>query len=95
VLAARREGDEALISVRDNGTGIPREILPHVFEMFAHAGLAGRRTPGGLGIGLALARRLTELHGGRIEAQSEGAGRGSEFIVRLPVVDPLVGAAPT
>jgi PAS domain S-box-containing protein len=83
-LAVRREDGEAVISVRDHGIGIPAELLPHIFDMFAQADRA--RPQGGLGIGLSLARRLTELHGGRIEARSEGAGRGAEFVVRLPVL---------
>jgi PAS domain S-box-containing protein len=82
-LEARREGAEAVISVRDNGVGIPAELLPRLFTMFAQVDRG--RSQGGLGIGLALARSLVEMHGGRIEARSEGAGKGAEFIVRLPV----------
>jgi PAS domain S-box-containing protein len=84
-ISARREGDEAVVSVRDTGAGIPAEMLPRVFEMFTQINRTLNRSQGGLGIGLALARNLVELHGGRIEAHSEGAGMGSEFIVRLPV----------
>ena len=87
-LAVRREGGEALISVRDNGIGIPQELLPRVFDMFAQAGERRSYAEGGLGIGLALARRLVELHGGRVEARSEGPGRGSEFVVHLPLTTP-------
>jgi PAS domain S-box-containing protein len=87
-LAVRREGAEALISVRDNGIGIPQELLPRVFDMFAQAGERRSHAEGGLGIGLALARRLVELHGGRVEARSEGPGRGSEFVVHLPLTAP-------
>jgi PAS domain S-box-containing protein len=83
-LAARREGGEAVVSVRDNGSGIPAELLPRLFDMFAQADRA--RAQGGLGIGLALARRLVELHGGRIEARSDGPGQGAEFLVRLPLL---------
>ena len=82
-LAVRREDGEAVISVRDNGIGIAPELLPRVFDMFAQADRG--RAQGGLGVGLALARRLTELHGGRIEARSDGPGQGAEFVVRLPV----------
>jgi branched-chain amino acid aminotransferase len=82
-LAARRDDGEAVISVRDNGVGIAPELVPRLFDMFAQADRS--RAQGGLGIGLALARRLTELHGGRIEARSDGPGQGSEFIVRLPL----------
>jgi signal transduction histidine kinase len=82
-LAVRRESGDALISVRDSGIGIAADQLPRIFDMFAQAERG--RAQGGLGIGLALARRLAELHGGRIEARSGGAGQGSEFIVRLPL----------
>jgi len=70
--------------VRDNGIGIAAEMLPRLFDMFTQADRA--RAQGGLGIGLALARRLAELHGGRIEAKSDGPGQGSEFAVRLPIL---------
>jgi PAS domain S-box-containing protein len=84
-LTARLEGDEAAVSVRDNGIGIAKEHLPRIFEMFSQITPSLDRMQGGLGIGLALARALVELHGGRIEAKSDGLGRGSEFIVRLPL----------
>jgi signal transduction histidine kinase/ActR/RegA family two-component response regulator len=84
-LSARRDGGVALISVRDNGIGIAPEALSRIFEMFSREGREGARGQGGLGIGLSLSRRLAEMHGGTIEAKSEGIGRGSEFIVRLPV----------
>jgi len=71
--------------VRDNGIGIEPAALPRIFEMFAQAEGTRERFPGGLGVGLALARRLAEMHGGSVHAASEGAGRGSEFVVRLPV----------
>jgi PAS domain S-box-containing protein len=83
VLAARREGAHALVSVSDNGIGIAPEALPRVFEMFTQVDRA--RARGGLGIGLALSRSLVEMHGGSIEASSRGLGQGSEFVVRLPV----------
>jgi PAS domain S-box-containing protein len=90
-LASRRQGGEAVISVRDTGSGIPADVLPRVFDIFVQAGRPVSRAPEGLGIGLTLARNLVEKHGGRIEARSEGPGRGSEFIVTLPLA--AVGAA--
>ena len=92
-LVAQREGDEAVIRVRDNGIGISPEMMSRLFQMFAQSQDSLSRSRGGLGIGLALARTLVELHGGRIEAQSAGHGRGTEFVVRLPVFVPLRGAA--
>lgn len=86
VVAARREGDQVVVSVKDNGMGIPPELLPKMFELFAQADRALDRSQGGLGIGLTLARRLVELHGGTLTAHSEGVGMGSEFVVRLPAL---------
>jgi signal transduction histidine kinase len=83
-VSARAEGGEAVIRVRDSGIGIAAEELPRLFRMFAQARPALERAQGGLGIGLALARWLVELHGGTIEAHSEGPGKGAEFTVRLP-----------
>jgi len=85
-LAVRREGRDAVISLADNGIGIAPEVLPRVFEMFMQGGRDPRGAQGGLGIGLALARRLVELHGGTIEAKSDGIDRGAQFTVRLPVL---------
>ncbi|MCX4173128.1 MULTISPECIES: PAS domain S-box protein [Paraburkholderia] len=84
-LAAEREGDEAVIVVRDSGIGIPREHLDSVFEMFSQLAPALERSQGGLGIGLALVRGLAELHGGTVAAFSNGPGTGSEFVIRLPL----------
>jgi two-component system CheB/CheR fusion protein len=84
-LRAERRGDEVEIAVRDDGVGIPSELLPLVFEPFTRSAHALPRATGGLGIGLALVARLVALHGGRVEARSEGAARGSEFVVRLPL----------
>jgi signal transduction histidine kinase len=84
-LTARREGGEAAVSVRDTGLGIPADMLPRVFDMFAQVDRTLKRSQGGLGIGLTLARTLVEMHGGRVEARSEGPGKGSEFTVRLPL----------
>ncbi len=83
-LAADREGEEAVVRVKDNGTGIAAEMLPHIFELFTQIDVGAERPQGGLGIGLTLVRRLVELHGGSIAAASPGVGRGSEFVVRLP-----------
>jgi len=85
------EGDRVRISVRDNGIGIEAQQLPRVFDMFAQLAPALQRAGGGLGIGLALSRGLVELHGGTLEARSAGIGRGSEFVVNLPIA-PAAGA---
>ncbi|MBP7149045.1 MAG: response regulator, partial [Acidobacteria bacterium] len=86
-IEARRSGESVVVAVRDSGIGIPPEMLGRVFQFFvqAHAP-AVDRSRGGLGIGLALVRRLAELHGGTVEALSEGAGRGSEFRLALPAL---------
>lgn len=83
-LSTQIQGAFVLISVRDSGIGLAPQTLPKLFEMFSQVQAAGTRSEGGLGIGLALARGLTELHGGHIEAHSEGPGKGSEFRVFLP-----------
>ncbi|MDR0182031.1 PAS domain S-box protein [Lysobacter sp. UC] len=95
VLKAKQEGDAAVVSIRDNGSGIPRDMLREVFEMFAQADQTLGRAHGGLGIGLTLVETLVALHDGTVEARSEGPGQGSEFIVRLPVAaGPAVEAVP-
>jgi two-component system CheB/CheR fusion protein len=83
-VIADADVDEIIIEVRDNGIGIPSDVLPHIFELFTQADRSLDRSQGGLGIGLALVRSLVELHGGRIEARSPGAGQGSRFLVYLP-----------
>ena len=83
-LTARHEGDEAIVSVRDNGIGLSDEMLPRVFDLFAQEARTLDRAQGGLGIGLTLVRSLVHLHGGTISAQSAGPGLGSEFTIRLP-----------
>ncbi len=85
-LTLQREGSHAVVRVKDTGVGISAEHLPHIFEMFSQVERSLERSQGGLGIGLNLAKRLTEMHGGTIKAHSEGPNKGSEFIVRLPAV---------
>jgi CheY-like chemotaxis protein/two-component sensor histidine kinase len=85
-LTAERAGGDAVITVRDTGVGIARAILPHVFEMFTQGEQTRARTFGGLGIGLTLVKRLVEMHGGTVTAESTGPGMGSTFIIRLPAV---------
>jgi CheY-like chemotaxis protein/two-component sensor histidine kinase len=85
-VRARVEGGQAVVSVRDTGTGIAPESLPQVFELFVQEERTYSRAQGGLGIGLTLARSLVQLHGGSVEARSDGPGRGSEFTVRLPMI---------
>jgi PAS domain S-box-containing protein len=85
-LRVRRDGGHALVAVRDSGIGIPPDKLGQVFGMFAQVEEAGARSQGGLGIGLAMVHKLVEMHGGSVQAKSEGRGRGSEFVVRLPLL---------
>jgi PAS domain S-box-containing protein len=94
-LAAAPEYSEARISVRDSGQGIAPELLPRVFEPFTQADQSLARSAGGLGVGLALVRRVTELHGGDVRAVSAGHGKGSEFVVRLPLVEAPAEVAAT
>ncbi len=85
-LTASREGGDVVVSVRDTGVGIPPESLPRIFDMFSQVDRSSGRATGGLGIGLALVKGLTEMHGGTVTAASAGPGRGSEFIVRIPAL---------
>lgn len=84
-LSAERDGGQAVLTVKDQGVGIPSNMLGRIFDLFTQVDRPERSTSG-LGIGLTLVRRLVELHGGTVEAHSEGAGKGSEFIVRLPLL---------
>lgn len=96
-LSMAREGDQAVVKVKDNGIGIPQEMVPTIFEMFQQLDRGPEHMYGGLGIGLALVKRLVELHGGSVEAHSGGPGQGAEFSFRLPIaegVDPSSSAAP-
>jgi CheY-like chemotaxis protein len=86
-LSAAREGGQAVVRVMDTGVGIPAELLPRVFDLFTQGDRSPERAEGGLGIGLALVRRFVEMHGGSVAAHSEGAGCGSELVVRLPLLD--------
>jgi signal transduction histidine kinase/ActR/RegA family two-component response regulator len=99
-IKVEREGDEVLVRVRDNGLGIPADVLPRMFEMFSRVSRPQARSAGGLGIGLALVKQLVELHGGRVAVHSpppEEPGEpaaGSEFVVRLPVLVHALEVAP-
>jgi PAS domain S-box-containing protein len=85
-LTAERQGSDLVVTVKDTGVGIAADMLPHIFEMFQQLDRSLHQSQGGLGIGLTLVRRLVEMHEGRVEAHSEGLGKGSEFVVRLPVI---------
>jgi len=89
-LTAERRESRWVVRVRDNGKGLPPEVLPHIFDLFVQAEADSQ---GGLGIGLSLVKGLVEMHGGSVEAFSEGPGRGSEFVVRLPAVVPAGAGA--
>jgi|HubBroStandDraft_2_1064218.scaffolds.fasta_scaffold06953_2 signal transduction histidine kinase len=86
-LTVERSGGEAVFRVADNGIGISAEMLPKVFELFTQVERSLDRSQGGLGVGLTVVKRLVEMHGGRVEAASSGAGGGSEFTVRLPAIE--------
>jgi len=81
-----RQGSDAVVTVTDTGIGIAADQLPRIFEMFTQVDHSLEKSHGGLGIGLTLAKRLVEMHGGTVEARSEGPGKGSEFVTRLPIV---------
>jgi PAS domain S-box-containing protein len=86
-IEGRHHGHEVTISITDNGIGIPKEMLPRVFDMFVQVDKSLERAQGGLGIGLSLVKRLVELHGGSVEGHSKGLGAGSKFVVRLPAAE--------
>jgi CheY-like chemotaxis protein/nitrogen-specific signal transduction histidine kinase len=93
-VIAERRSDQVLIRVKDTGIGIPAEMLPRIFDMFTQVDRSLERSEGGLGIGLTLVQRLVELHGGTVEARSEGPGKGSEFVVRLPIAAAVMTVGP-
>src|SRR5262249_30716411 len=93
-LSLERQGSEAIVAVQDKRLGIPAHMLAQVFEMFTQVDRSLERAQGGLGIGLNIVRRLVEMHGGTIVAESDGPGMGSRFIVRLPVVLSLAREQP-
>jgi signal transduction histidine kinase/CheY-like chemotaxis protein len=86
-LSAENRGDGLVISIQDKGVGIPPEKLPEMFELFSQGDRSLARSEGGLGIGLTVVKKLVEMHGGTITAKSEGLGKGSEFVIRLPAVN--------
>jgi PAS domain S-box-containing protein len=90
-LTAERDGDMAVLRVRDNGIGIAPNLLPNVFELFVQADHSSTKAQGGLGIGLTLVKNLVEMHNGVVQARSEGLGRGCEFVVKLPLVLQALG----
>lgn len=85
-LHARQENAEVVVSVKDNGAGIPADMLPRIFDLFTQGDSTYHRAQGGLGIGLTLVRSIVDMHGGTVEAHSDGPGHGSEFVVRLPLM---------
>ena len=95
-LSAELEADEVVVRVTDRGIGIPADHLPRIFQLFAQVETASDRSQGGLGIGLSLVKGLVEMHGGKIEAHSEGPGCGSEFVAHLPMIsaEPRSGSHP-
>ncbi len=97
-IEVHQDAGEIVLTVSDSGVGISQDLLPHVFDVFVQATTTLDRSQGGLGIGLALVRRLVELHGGSVSAESPGAGAGSTFVIRLPSATPVAlpeVAAPT
>jgi signal transduction histidine kinase len=93
-LDARAAGDMIEIGIHDNGIGIPASMLPKVFDLFSQAGSMDGRSRGGLGIGLALVKRLVDMHGGKVSVHSAGTGRGTEFLICLPAARPQEWTTP-
>ncbi|HUP23101.1 MAG TPA: PAS domain S-box protein [Thermoanaerobaculia bacterium] len=94
VLSAERKDERVEVVVRDDGVGIPADLLPRIFDVFSESDRSLLQPKSGLGIGLSLVRTLVEMHGGSVEARSEGIGRGSEFVVRLPVARSPIAEVP-
>lgn len=92
-LSVEPLGSDVRISIRDSGIGIAPELLPRIFDLFTQARTKSERAQGGLGIGLTLVKQLVAMHGGTVEARSEGLGKGSEFVVRLPLASARTGVA--
>jgi PAS domain S-box-containing protein len=92
VLGLKHDGDDAVVTIRDTGVGIPPEMLPRIFDMFTQVDDSLEKSQGGLGIGLSLVKGLVELHGGTVEAKSLGTDTGSEFVIRIPAVLSVVAA---
>jgi two-component system CheB/CheR fusion protein len=94
-LLAERTADGVALRVRDTGAGLPPELMPNLFDLFVQGDRSLARSRGGLGIGLTIVRRLVELHGGRVEAHSDGPGLGSEFVIHLPAAADVAAAPPS
>jgi CheY-like chemotaxis protein len=86
-IESRDEDTEAVVTITDNGVGIPSELLPRLFELFVQSARTLDRSQGGLGIGLSVVKRLVEMHGGHVSARSGGPGQGSSFEIRLPLAE--------
>jgi two-component system CheB/CheR fusion protein len=90
LLTLRREGDEAVVRVRDDGVGVPKEMTEAIFDLFVQSRRTLDRSEGGLGVGLTLVRSLVSMHGGSVVCHSDGRGKGSEFVIRLPLGSGIV-----
>ena len=93
-VSVRRRGRTIEIAVRDSGSGIAADFLPHVFDRFRQGDASAQRSHGGLGLGLAIVRHLVELHGGTVTAESDGLGQGATFRIALPIKQPVGAAGP-